>query len=108
MTTIDKALASPEAGVRPPSRKKSSSFAAQVFDLEPGESCSRVEQINPNLSLLTVQQNIATMKQQFRDRTDPAVASTRRQTKGTYVTEVTDFMTNSRSWFIVAVVTRIE
>lgn len=108
MNTIDKALNNPEAGVPPPSRRKSASFAAQVIDLDVGQSCSRVEQINPNLGLLVIQQNITTMRSQFRDRTDPGVAAAKKATGNAYVTEVTDFMTNSRSWFIVAVVTRVE
>lgn len=108
MTTLDKALANPEMGVSPPSRRKSSSFAAQVLDLEVGHSCSRVEQISPMVPLGVIQQNITTMRRQFRDRTDPAVASAKKQTGRNYIMESGDFMTSTSSWFLVIVVTRTE
>ena len=108
MTTLDKALDNPEIGIKPPTRRKSSSFTAQVIDLEVGESCSRVEQIDPRMAVLTVQQNIVTMRQQFRNRCDPSVMQAKKATGGQYVLEVTDVMTAARSWFILAIVTRTE
>lgn len=108
MTTIDQALSKPERGITPPSRRKQSSFAAQVIDLEIGQSCSRVEQIDPTMSLLMIQQNINTMRRQFRDRCDPAVAEAKKQTGNSYISESADFMTKASSWFLVVVVTRVE
>lgn len=106
--SIDTALANPEVGIKPPSRKKSSSFTAQIEDLALGESCARVRQISPNARVADVQSKIVEWRADFRRSVDPSIAHAKRTTGAVYTTEVADFMTAAKSWFLVAVVTRVE
>lgn len=46
------------------------------------------------------------MRDTLRNNLAPAVARAKEATGGQYSVEVTDFMTNARNWFLIAVVTR--
>lgn len=106
--TLDTALAKPEAGVTPPTRKRQSSLTAQVRDLGIGDSCAKVSQIHPDARLGDIQLSMSDWRAKLRDNVEPSVAPVRRETGAKFTIEVSDFRTASQSWFLVAVITRVE
>lgn len=105
---LDTALTKPETNVTPPTRKRSGSLSAQIRDLELGESCSRVQQIHSSHTLALIQDKMSTWKAGLRSSVESTVGVIRRETGHKYSTELADFQTASNTWFIVAVVTRVE
>lgn len=105
---LDTALTKPEAGVAEPTRKRSGSFTAQIRDLELGQSASRVVQINATHTLFDIQEHMAAWKSDLRSSVESTAGVVRRDTGHKYTTELADFRTASHTWFIVAVVTRVE
>lgn len=85
---------------------KSSSFYAQVFDLTPGESCSRVRPVDPTTSVERLPEELPEIKQQLRNAVTPAVTNAREKTGGTYSIEVGEVVMPKGRMYVLAVVTR--
>ena len=89
-----------------PRRRREASFSAAVADLDVGEQVAKLTRIDASLSLDEVQAQMVEMQKTIRNNTVPAVARAKERTGGQYTIEVTDFMTNAKNWFLIAVVTR--
>lgn len=85
---------------------KSSSFYAQVLDLAPGDSCSRVRAVDPTTSVERLPDELPEIKQSLRNAVTPAVTNAREKTGGTYTIEVGEIVMPKGKMYVVAVVTR--
>lgn len=85
---------------------KSSSFYAQVLDLAPGESCSRVRAVDPTTSVERLPEELPEIKQQLRNACTPAVTNAKEKTGGTYSIEVGEVVMPKGRMYVLAVVTR--
>lgn len=100
------AFHTPEADVKEPPRRRSSSFAAQVTDLEVGESASRVVPIDPTYTIKKLSEALPVLRENLRNNTAPAVRQASTRTGGKYTTELADITTTGDRFYIVAIVTR--
>ena len=85
---------------------KSSSFFAQVLDLAPGDSCSRVRPVDPTTSVERLPEELPEIKQQLRNACTPAVTNAKEKTGGTYSIEVGEVVMPKGRMYVLAVVTR--
>ena len=97
-----------DSSVPTPRRRRESSFSAAVADLAVGEQVAKLQRIDTARSFTDIRADLQTMRDALRNNTTPAVARARAQTGAQYTIEVTDFMTNAKNWFLIAVVTRTE
>lgn len=93
-------------GITTRHRRQPLSFAAAVANLEPGEEFAKLQRINASATFESIQATLPAMRDTLRNNIAPAVARAKAETGGQYSVEVTDFMTTSRNWFLIAVVTR--
>lgn len=94
---------------RPPNdSRKSSSFSAQVSDLEVGESAIKNIQIDLRLMDTANVEGMAERREQMRNNVASPIRAAKERTGGTYSTELTDVFLPSGRLFIVAVVTRMS
>lgn len=108
--SIDKvkaAIMAPERDVPEPRRAKQSSFAAQVMDLEVGQSASRVAAVTMTASLAQLQQDIPAQRDNLRNGCAPAVKRAKERVQGEYTTEVGVMTMPGMTMYVVAVVTRV-
>lgn len=104
---IAAALATPESDVTVPTRRKSTSFNAQVVDLSAGETASRAVRIDDSLTVAHARDIVTETKENMRNNLKKVTQRARETTGGEYVLEVTDTLTNSRNWFVIGLITRI-
>ena len=95
-----------EDDVAEPSRKRSSSVASVLTDLDVGETASRAVRVDPDLSLASYAERYAEMRETLRNNVAPSMRQAKARTGGTYSIEVVDTLTPNRSMFIVALITR--
>lgn len=93
-------------GITTRHRRQPLSFAAAVANLEPGEEFAKLQRIDTSATFESIQSALPEMRDTLRNNIAPAVARAKEATGGQYSVEVTDFMTNARNWFLIAVVTR--
>ena len=93
-------------GITTRNRRQPLSFAAAVANLEPGEEFAKLQRIDTSATFESIQSALPAMRDTLRNNIAPAVARAKAETHGQYSVEVTDFMTNARNWFLIAVVTR--
>lgn len=106
-TLVKGAIRSPESDVQQPaSRRRSSSFASVVSDLEVGESASRTHRLNDTMTLGELRDDMRELKEMLRNNTAPAVSAARRNTGGTYTIEVGETIMPGGSIYLVVVVSR--
>lgn len=93
-------------GIGPRSRRTPYSFSAAVAGLAVGEEVAKLQRIDTSATFESIQSALPEMRDTLRNNIAPAVARAKEATGGQYSVEVTDFMTNARNWFLIAVVTR--
>lgn len=106
-TAIAAGLANPEDQVEVPRRTKSTSFNAQVTELDTGEVATKAELIPSSLTLAEVATVVAAKRQAIRNNMTKVVQRARETTGGEYTLEVTDTITAGGNWFVVGLITRI-
>ncbi len=89
-------------------RTRSSSFAAVVLDLAPGESASRVRKVDGTMSVERLTDELPELRQQMRNAIAPAVKRASEQTGRTYSVEVGEMIAPKGTLYLVAVVTRTD
>lgn len=85
---------------------RAGSFNAQVIELNPGESVSKVRALDPTTSVSRLVDELPSVRQQVRNACSPAVARAKEMTGNTYSVEVGDCVMPNGTFFVVAVVTR--
>lgn len=108
-TQLTVAMSTIDSGIEPPSRRRSSSFAAAVADLDVGESASRAVQIDGDQTLTQISGQLTAMKSDLRNNTAPAVRRARERIAGSdYTIEIGEMLTFTGKLFLVAIVTRVS
>jgi hypothetical protein len=105
---LSAAIETPETGLDEPQRRKSSSFAAQVLDLEVGETAPRISRIDPGATIAVIAESLPDLRNSMRNGVSSAVRRAMERTGGEYSVEVTDFTTPAGAWFVLALVTRVS
>lgn len=85
--------------------KKSSSFQAQVLDLSPGESCSKVRAVDPSTPVGRLPDELSTLRQNLRNTIAPAIKRATDLTGHAYTAEVGETVMPGGTLYIVAIVT---
>lgn len=85
--------------------RKSSSFQAQVLDLEPGDSCSRVRAVDSTMPVSRLPEELPILRQQLRNGIAPAVKRAGESTGRGYAVEVGETVMPGGTLYIVAVIT---
>lgn len=112
-TKLAAALLAPEQDVKVESRKRSSSFAAQVRDLNVGETASRVKPMPRSISLDKLMPQMPAYHTTMRNNCVSAVNSAKATVESDsldgadYKTEVCDFLSPAGTLFVLALVTRV-
>lgn len=88
-------------------RRRESSFAAVVADLEVGESASRTHYLNPDMTLAELARDIHEMKAMIRNNAQPAVVAARKRTGGQYRVESGETISQAGNVYLLVIVTRI-
>lgn len=100
------AVMAPESGVTEPPRARTSSFQAQVMDLDVGETATRAVSLNGGC---TMNGNLAVLpgeRDKLRNNVAPAVRRAKEKIGSDYRVEVVDVLTGS-ALFVTAFVTRV-
>lgn len=87
-------------------RRRESSFAAVVTDLEVGESASRTHYLNPEMTLADLARDIHEMKAMIRNNAQPAVVAARKRTGGQYRVETGETISQGGNVYLLVIVTR--
>lgn len=107
LNKIKAAMLAPEAGVAEPKRAKSSSFAAQVLDLDIGETASRAVVPIAAGCFTDLLKDLPAEREKLRNNVGPAVRRAKEKVEGSdYKVEIADVLTGS-TLFLVALVTRV-
>lgn len=105
---ITAAMRTVEDDVSEPSRKRSSSMASVIADLEIGETASRAQRVDPTTTLTDYAEQYAELRESLRNNVAPSVRQAKARTGGEYSIEIVDTLTQNRALFIIALVTRIS
>lgn len=84
------------------------SFNALVQELNPGETVSKVREVDPTITVARLPDEMPEIRQQVRNSVAPAVARAKQITGGTYSVEVGDVIMPTGAMYAVAVVKRID
>lgn len=87
---------------------RAGSFNALVQELNPGESVSKVREVDPTMTVARLPIEMPEIRQQARNAVAPAVSRAKAITGGTYVVESGDVVTGAGSMYVVVVVKRID
>lgn len=90
----------------PVTRRRESSFAAVVADLDVGEVASRTHHLNSEMTLAELAVNMPEMKAMIRNNATPAVTQARKRTGGEYRIETAETITPSGRIYLLVLVTR--
>lgn len=105
---LSAAMATPERDVGVPTRHVAGSMASMVAALAVGECTSKVQAVDPKLSLAEFMAQGATLKEQLRNRITPSVQQAKIRTSGSYSVEIGTMVTTGNNLYLVAVVNRTE
>ena len=89
-------------------RRKESSFASVLTDLEVGESASRVQVVDDRDRLSDVIDNMRTMKAALSNNTRPSVAAAKERTGGEYRVETGEMFSTAGRLYLLVIVTRVS
>lgn len=104
---LNGALVSPDQDVPMPNKNsKTSSFSAQVQDLEVNQSACRVHRANPDMTLAEFTENLRDIKEMMRNNVASTMKLARQKTGGTYSSEVSEVVMPSGSIFVLLIITR--
>ena len=84
--------------------RKTVSFQAQVLDLAPGESCSRVRSVDSTMPVSRLPEELPILRQQLRNSIAPAVKRATETTGHAYTVEVGETVMPGGTLYIVAVI----
>ena len=84
---------------------RSSSFAAVVLDLAPGECASRIRKVDSTMSVERMAAELPELRQQMRNGVAPAIKRATEQTGRSYSVEVGEMIAPKGTLYMVAVVT---
>lgn len=87
---------------------RAGSFNALVQELNPGESVSKVREVDPTMTVARLPVQMPEIRQQARNAVAPAVSRAKAITGGTYVVESGDVVTGAGSMYVVVIVKRID
>lgn len=111
--TLNPAIASPEDDIPVTRGKRPASFVSVVASLAPGETASRVVDVDhwrrtndESVRLSSIPEQIASWRDSLRNSTASSIRQAKQITGGTYSTEVCDLFTGSGRLFLVVLVTR--
>lgn len=106
---IQGAMSAPDKDIpMPPKGQRSSSFAASVFDLEAGQSTSKVERVNRTYSIGVLPTVLREAKERMRNGVASTVATAKQKTMSTYSIEVSELLTTAGALYVVAIITRLD
>jgi hypothetical protein len=86
---------------------KSTSFQAQVNELQPGESCSKVRAVDPTTPVSRLPDELPSLRQQVRNTITPAVRRATETSGSKFTIEVGDVVMPAGRLYIVGIVTRL-
>lgn len=107
LNEIQKALDQAMATVNPRTSRPGT-FNGSVAELRPGESVSKIREVDPTITVARLPDEMPAIRTQVRNACAPAVTRARETTGGRYSVEVGDVIMPSGSMYVVAVVKRIE
>ena len=87
-------------------RRKESSFAAVVSDLQVGESASRVHHLNQQMTLAEMQRDMREMKAMITNNVRPSITVAKKRTGGEYRVETGETITTAGRVYLLVIVTR--
>lgn len=82
------------------------SFTQQVAELEIGEACSKLMQVEAGVTLADVTENLTEWKTSLRNNMASAVTGAKKRTGGQYAVEVTQVITIAGTFYLLAIITR--
>lgn len=89
--------------------KRSSSFAAQVADLQPGESCAKVKSINAGFSVGDLGRELPLARERLRNACAPVVAAAKAADPSKeFTVEVGETWMPRSSLYVIAIVSRCD
>lgn len=103
---LEAAVNTVDDGVPEPSRRRSSSFASVIADLEIGETASKAQRVEDDTTLAEFAEKSAAWREALRNTCATSMRQAKARTGGEYSIEIADVMTQARSLFIVALITR--
>jgi hypothetical protein len=92
--------------VNPNTPGRTTSFSAAVAALAVGEESGKLKRLNTDGPLSDVLAAMPAQREALHNTVSTIASRARSKTGGSYRVEVSDFMTTSKNWFLVAVVTR--
>lgn len=93
--------------VPPNSRQKSTSFAAQVSELEIGECAVKAIVISPSSSLRSLAEDGPNIRESVRNNLSPSVRQAANRTGFKYTIEVAEVRTVAGNMYVMGIVTRL-
>ena len=87
---------------------RAGSFNSLVQELNPGESVSKVREVDPTMTVARLPFEMPEIRQQARNAVAPAVSRAKAITGGTYTVESGDVAMGNGSMYVVVVVKRVE
>ena len=87
--------------------RKSGSFSASVMDLEPGECASKVQQVDPGMTVGDFAAQMSGLKGTMVNNAASAVSQAKRKTGGTYKSSVSETLTPGGQLFLVLIIQRL-
>lgn len=87
-------------------QRSTTSFTAQIADLEVGECVSRIGQLRTDMTMGEFAEQSATLKANFRNNIAPSVRGAKSYTNGEYTIEIATVTTTPGMVYLIAIVTR--
>lgn len=101
-------LAAPEADVESSARWQGGSLVARIAALDVGDTAAKAKRLDDDLTVGEIRENMARMREELRNSVTKAVGRAREQAGGEYRVEVFDTHSLERSWFLLALITRVK
>lgn len=103
------AMSAPDKDIPVPTKgQRSSSFAASVFDLEVGQSASKVERVESMFAIATLSHILRERKERMRNGVASTVAAAKAKTGGVYSIEVSELITTAGNIYVVVIISRLD
>ena len=94
------------AKVNPNTPGRPTSFSSTIVGLAVGEECGKLKRLDTDCPLNVLFSKLPARREALHNTVSTMAARARAKTGGSYKVEVSDFMTGSKNWFLIAVVTR--